>query len=70
MESIATALGKNVEFFVSADFEKQIKLERVTTEVAFYAGNPGEEQEHFASMLIDLVNNVDYVLGAQGRYMM
>lgn len=70
MEKIATALGKNVEFFMAEDFENLIKKERMKTEVAFYAGNPGEEQERFASKLIELVDNIDHILGARGRYTM
>lgn len=70
MEKIATAFGKNVEFFMAEDFENLIKKERMKTEVAFYAGNPGEEQERFASKLIELVDNIDHILGARGRYTM
>lgn len=70
MEKIATLLGKKVEYFLSDNFQVDNIERDLKTEVAFYVGEPGAEQEKFAMKLIDLIENVDEVLGAKGRLIM
>ena len=68
MEKIARGLGKNVEFFL-ADI---IITPRVDTsavnKIAFYAGEPSEEQEQIANQLMELMENIDEVLSAKSRF--
>ncbi|WP_310602684.1 helix-turn-helix transcriptional regulator [Anaerosporobacter sp.] len=69
MERIATALGQKVEYFLSQDFYVPSLDNAMVAEVAFYAGNPSKQQESFAMKLVDLIENVDEVLGAKDRFM-
>lgn len=69
MESIAKALGHRVEYFFADDFKVPVFRDTISTEVAFYAGEPTKEQQEFAMKLIDLIENVDEVLGAKIRFM-
>lgn len=69
MEKIAKSLGQKVEYFLSDDFVLPNVVNLVTTEVAFYAGEPSKEQEEFAMKLIDFIENIDEVLGAKNRFM-
>jgi len=69
MEKIAKSLGQNVEYFMSDIFELPKVVNSVTTEVVFYAGEPNKEQEAFAMKIIDLIENIDEVLGAKNRFM-
>lgn len=68
MEKIAEALGHKVEFFLADDFCVPAVNYSVENEVVFYAGEPGREQEEFAMKLVDLLENVDEVLGAEQRF--
>ncbi len=70
MEKIANSLGQKVEYFLSDDFFVPNLEDYEKTEVVFYAGEPRAEQEKFAMKLIDLIENVDEVLGAKGRLLM
>ena len=70
MELIATLLGKRVEYFLSENFQLENTQGNLKTEIAFYVGNPGVDQEKFAMKLIDLIENIDEILGAKGRLMM
>jgi len=70
MERIACALGKDIEYFLSDNFSIKKTDEDFGIKIAFYAGEPKEEQEKFALKLIDLIENVDEVLGAKGRLFM
>lgn len=70
MEKIAKALGKKTEYFLSEQFEVPEKEALFAAEFAFYAGEPSEKQVKFAKQLIELIENVDEVLGAKGRYFM
>ena len=69
MELIANALGYKMEFFWAEDFEVSNGVEVSAVEYAFYAGEPTKQQQEFAMKLIDLIENVDEVLGAKDRYM-
>jgi hypothetical protein len=69
MEKIANSLGQKVEYFLSDNFHVSNIVNSATVEVVFYAGEPSGEQEAFAMKLIDLIENVDEVLGAKNRFM-
>lgn len=69
MEKIANALGQKVEYFLKEDFFVPDSMNFKTAEVVFYAGEPSREQEEFAMKLIDLIENVDEVLGAKNRFL-
>ena len=69
MERISKALGYKVEYFLSEDFNVLSYNDIFSTEVAFYAGEPTEEQQKFAMKLIDMVENIDEVLSVKHRYM-
>lgn len=69
MELIANALGYKMEFFLAEDFEVSNVVDVSAAEFAFYAGEPTKQQQEFAMKLIDLIENVDEVLGAKDRYM-
>lgn len=69
MEKIANALGQKVEYFLSDEFFVPAFGNSLTTEAVFYAGEPGGAQEEFAMKLIDLIENVDEVLGAENRFL-
>ncbi|MBQ7065188.1 MAG: hypothetical protein IJN92_00010 [Lachnospiraceae bacterium] len=69
MELIANALGYKMEFFLAEDFAVPNVIDVSTAEFAFYAGEPTKQQQEFAMKLIDLIENVDEVLGAKDRYM-
>lgn len=68
MEKIAKSLGQKVEFFLSDDFKVPKTVNSVTTKVVFCAGEPSKEQDVFAMKLIDLIENIDEVLGAKNRF--
>jgi hypothetical protein len=67
MEKIASSLGKKAKYFLSENFQVESYERDIKTDIAFYAGNPGPDQEKFAMKLIDLIENVDEILGAKGR---
>lgn len=69
MEKIAKALGQKVEFFLREDFIVPVTEELTMNQFAFYAGEPNREQEDFALQLIELIQNADEVLSAEGRYL-
>ena len=69
MEKIANSLGQKVEYFLSDDFYVSNIMNSATTAAVFYAGEPSREQEAFAMKLIDLIENIDEVLGAKNRFM-
>lgn len=68
MEKIANALGHKAEFFMSDNFVVT-DAKNYGTEIAFYAGKPGNEQWQFASKLMELADSMDVVLGAETRIM-
>ncbi|MDF2988408.1 MAG: helix-turn-helix transcriptional regulator [Eubacterium sp.] len=67
MEKIAALLGKNIEYFLSENFQVDNIERDLKTEVAFYVGELGTEQVKFAMKLIDLIENIDEILSARGR---
>lgn len=69
MEKIANALGYKTEYFLSENFAVPVIGSRVSSEIAFYVGEPTKEQQDFAMKLVDFIENVDEVLGAEGRFM-
>ncbi len=69
MESIAAALGHRAEFFMADNFCVPFFCDTISKEVAFYAGNPTKKQQEFAVKLIDLIENIDEILGAKNRFL-
>lgn len=69
MERIASALGKRPEFFFEDSFQipdiKNFEAEKIS----FYAGSPTEKQEKIANELLCLMENIDEILSAKGRFM-
>lgn len=70
MEKIAGALGQKTEYFLSEKFQLPKEVLCAEPEVVFYAGEPSKEQVEFAKQLIELIENADVILGAEGRYKM
>ncbi len=68
MESIASALGHKVEYFFADDFKVPVFGDLESMGVAFYAGEPTKAQQEFAMKLIDLIENIDEILGAKNRF--
>ena len=69
MEKIATALGKKMEFFLSDSFCVPQINEYAPVRVAFYAGEPTKKQEEMARKLICMMENIDEVMSAKGRFL-
>ena len=69
MEKIANALGKKIEFFLSDEFSVPQINTFVPEKIAFYAGEPTAQQEEIAEKLVKLMENVDEVLSAKGRFL-
>lgn len=68
METIAHALGRDVEFFLSDSFAVPQIGGFTRNKIAFYAGNPSEKQERIARCLMELMENVDEVISAKSRF--
>lgn len=68
MEKIANALGHKIEYFFADEFKTPIYDDTSSMAVTFYAGEPTGEKQEFAMKLIDLIENVDEVLGAKNRF--
>lgn len=69
MEKIAKALGKNVEFFISDNFNVPDISELQSEKIAFYAGNPTAEQDEIAKKLEKLMENIDEIMSAKYRFL-
>ena len=69
MEKIADALGKKMDFFLSDSFHVPQINEFMPEKIAFYAGEPTEKQEEIAEKLIQLMENIDEVVSAKGRFL-
>lgn len=69
MEKIATALGKKIEFFLSDSFCVPQINGYAPERVAFYAGEPTKKQEEIARKLICMMENIDEVMSAEGRFL-
>lgn len=68
MEKIAKALGKKVEFFLGDEFIVPQINTFMPEKIAFYVGNPTKEQEEIAEKLVELMENIDEILSAKGRF--
>lgn len=69
MEKIANALGKKIEFFLDDSFNIPNMNNFMPEKIAFYAGNPTEKQEEIATKLFQLMENIDEVMSAKGRFL-
>ncbi|MBQ4284255.1 MAG: helix-turn-helix transcriptional regulator [Lachnospira sp.] len=69
MEKIAKALGKQPEYFLSDAFCVNQPNEYVSEKIAFYAGNPTDEQGKIAEKLEKLMENIDEVMSAKHRFL-
>ncbi len=69
MEKIAHALGQRVEYFLSDAFCVPQIHEFMPEKIAFYAGNPTAKQNEIAVKLEKLMENIDEVLSAKGRFL-
>lgn len=68
MEKIADALGRNMEYFLSDEFNVPVIKNSDSLEYAFYVGTPTKNQQELAMKLIDLIENVDEVLSIKTRF--
>lgn len=68
MEKIAVGLGKNIEFFLSETMTIPKFNTSAINKIAFYAGEPSEEQEQIANRLLELMENIDEVMSAKSRF--
>ena len=68
MESIANALGKSVEFFLSDNIVIPQIEEYALERIAFYVGHPTKEQQEIANHLIEMMENIDVILSAKARF--
>lgn len=69
MEKIANALGQKPEFFLSDAFHVPEIHEFMPEKIAFYAGAPTSQQEEIAEKLVRLMENIDEVMSAKGRFL-
>ena len=69
MEKIAKALGKKPEFFMNDKFSVPGVKTFVPEKIAFYAGNPNEQQVAIAEKLVELMENIDEVMSAKNRFL-
>ena len=68
MELIAAALGKETAFFLQDTIRIPEIGDFMPEKVAFYAGNPTMEQQAFAENIVELMENIDVVFSAKGRF--
>lgn len=69
MEKIASALGQKPEFFLSDSFSVPHINEFMPEKIAFYVGTPTARQEEIAEKLVKLMENIDEVMSAKGRFL-
>lgn len=69
MEKIADALGKKMDFFVSDSFDVPKIKEFKPEKLAFHAGESTEKQEKIAEKLTCLMENIDEIMSAKGRFL-
>lgn len=69
MEMISDALGQKVEFFLNDSFRVPEFNEFMLEKIAFYAGDPTEEQEEIAAKLVKFMENIDEVMSAKARFL-
>lgn len=68
MEQIAQALGKNIEFFLADSFTIPKANSFAVNKIEFYAGEPSDKQAEIASLLMELMENIDEVISAKSRF--
>lgn len=68
MEQIAQALGKNIEFFLADSFTIPKENSFAVNKIEFYAGEPSDKQAEIASLLMELMENIDEVISAKSRF--
>lgn len=69
MDKIAEALGENTEYFLQETFQVLEGFEQEPERITFYAGEPAKEQEKIANTLLKLLENIDEVISAKGRFL-
>ena len=69
MEKISAALGENTEYFLQDPFPVPQMCEQESEKVTFYAGEPAKEQEKIANTLLKLLEKIDEVMSAKGRFL-
>ena len=62
MDKIAEALGENAEYFLQESFD-------VSEESIFCVGESVKEQEKIVNTLLQLLENMDEVISAKGRFL-
>lgn len=62
MDKIAEALGENAEYFLQESFD-------VSEEIIFCVGESVKEQEKIVNTLLQLLENMDEVISAKGRFL-
>ncbi len=68
MEKLAKALGQRPEFFMQDKVETVDVSQFLPDKIAFYAGNPTQQQDEIAGKLEKLMENIDEVLSARYRF--
>lgn len=69
MDKIAEALGENTEYFLQETFQVLEEFEQEPERITFYAGEPAKEQKKIANTLLKLLENIDEVISAKGRFL-
>ncbi len=68
MEKIADGLGKSIEYFLSDSMSIEQVDNFSSEKISFYVGEPSSKQKQISSLMVELVKNVDVVLGAENRF--
>ena len=61
--------GTDMEYFLQDPFPVPQMCEQESEKVTFYAGEPAKEQEKIANTLLKLLENIDEVMSAKGRFL-
>ena len=69
MDKLATALGKSIEFFLKDEFEIKPINSLGPAKAEFCTGDPTAEQQRVADKLVELIETMDIVMSAKGRFM-
>lgn len=69
MELISTAIGKSINFFLVENPVFKTEYAEYSPKISFYAGNPNSQQTKVADNLLELMENIDLVLSAEGRFL-
>lgn len=69
MDKLAAALGKNIEFFLKDEMDIKPISSLGPAKAAFCTGNPTAEQQRVAEKLVELIETIDIVMSAKGRFM-